>query len=93
MAYDSNYLTMITPDSSKNGPRVFALRTVDAAAAVDGAGYVTGATDFGMRLADLVMVQKLDDLTTPTTVQSEWKQVSAISAAGAATLVALIDIT
>ncbi len=93
MAYDPNYLTMVSADSGKNGPRCFAYRTTDAKAVLEAADYVSDARDRGLRLGDSVLVQKVDDLTTPTTIESEWYEVPAVSATGAATLRGFTAIT
>lgn len=86
MAYNGDYLAMMSADAGKNGPRCFCLRTTDAAATVEGANYISDATERGIRLGDSVLIQKVDDLATPTTIESEWYEVSAVAASGSATV-------
>ena len=92
MAYNGDYLAMMSADAGKNGPRCFCLRTTDADATVLGAGYISDATERGIRLGDSILIQKVDDLTTPTTIESEWFEVSAV-VAGAATVRGFTNLT
>jgi hypothetical protein len=94
MAYDGNYLTMHETDSSKNGPRVFAYRTTDAKATLQASGYVSDGQERGMRFGDIVWVQRVTTgtLDAPTAMQTGQNYVSAVSAAGAATLDDLVTL-
>lgn len=85
MAYNGDYLALMSADAGKNGPRCFCLRTTDAAATVEAADYISDATERGIRLGDSVLIQKVDDLTTPTSIESGLYEVSAITN-GAATV-------
>ena len=93
MAYNGEYLSMISVDSGKNGPRVFALRTTDAKATVEGAGYISDAADRGMRVGDAVLVCKVDDLAAPTTSENDWDVVTAIGAAGGGSIAPFTAVT
>ena len=94
MAYNPEYLSMISVDSGKNGPRVFGLRSTDNEATIEGAGYISDARDRGMRVGDAVLAQNVDDLAAPTTVQSDWKTCTAIDAStGAGTVASFVAIT
>lgn len=92
MAFNDDYLVMTQPGTSK-APARWALFTDTAFASVL-AGFITTASDRGMRVGDLVEV--FSDATDVTTIQlarstaAKWRtlRVSAISS-GAATLVAV----
>lgn len=70
------------PVGGQGGPSMWVYSSVDAAATVDGAGYITNAAKLGMRVNDMVMV--LDSDASPTIVTTHI--VASISAAGAANL-------
>lgn len=62
------------------GPAFWTYSSTDDDATVNGSGYITNATDLGLRVGDMVYVW---DATTPKGSQH---YVASISAAGAATL-------
>lgn len=88
MAYDSAYLGNTMYAGSKGACQIYVLDTVDVIATVLVAGYISDATLRGMQLGDPVLVRRFNALPTKTSVAGmTWCVVSAISAAGAATLI------
>lgn len=86
MAYDtSNPPALASQVNGTNGVRRWTYKSADPLATVVGAGYVTDADDLGMQVGDEVFM-------VDTTNSLSWTlQVSAVSAAGAATLVEIND--
>lgn len=95
MAYNNAGLICLSNTSINS---VWLLRTVDALAGVDAAGYITGAATAGsgkgavgrgMKLGDIVYVQVVDSVTAPTSITAmSVGFISAINATtGAATLI------
>lgn len=62
------------------GVNIFTYNSADSLATVQGSGYFTNASELGMKVGDYVFVSVSGVLKTPT------QYVSAISAAGAATV-------
>jgi hypothetical protein len=62
------------------GVNIFTYNSADSLATVQGAGYFTNASELGMKVGDIVFVSVAGVLKTPV------QYVSAISAAGAATV-------
>lgn len=94
MAYDSDGLFCLS-NTSVNSHWIY--RTTDSIGSVDGAGYFSdastagsgkGAAGRGMKVGDLVHVQIVDSITTPTSITAQSTGViSAISSTtGAGTL-------
>lgn len=92
MAYNGDYLALMSVDAGKNGPRCFCLRTTDAAAAIAADDYISDAVERGVRYGDSVLIQQVNDLEAPTTISSGLYEVSAITD-GAATVRAFTALT
>lgn len=79
------YVTSIPPAAYIPGvgsyPTVWVYKSADDDGTVNGANYISNASDLGMKVNDIVLVI---DTTTP---KVSLHSVSAISAAGAATLI------
>lgn len=86
MAYDSANLGCIEPGAGKTTVRIFTLTTDDTKATVEGAGYISDATDRGMRVGDVLLV------ADPDGSEQQWYAVTAISS-GAATIDPFVDLT
>ncbi len=67
MAYNPKHLVMMAHGS---GQQWWSYRTGDAPAAVDGAGYFTGAAVAMLRVGDLIFVQQVDDPEQPSAVSA-----------------------
>jgi hypothetical protein len=80
MAYDKNNLSNIQPNTVSGSWSMWLYRSADPVATVIAPGYIANATDMGMAVGDTILVL---DTATPT---QTWSRVTAISAAGAATL-------
>lgn len=89
MPYDSTHLGGVQYFGSKSGPKMWFYTTTDALAAVRVAGYFDDAVLRGIQLGDVVFVNEVDDLDTPTTTNVTTNHVSAVDAvAGTATIIA-----
>lgn len=87
MAYAPGYLSVLSQGGSPIQLTMWSLVGTDAGTAVDAAAYVTDAGDYGVKLGDLVFYTRVNSLTAITTIsEGRWFQVTAMSAAGAATL-------
>lgn len=100
MAYNTAGLICLTNSAGCN---TWLLRTVDAIAGTDAAGYITdagpansgkGAPGRGMKVGDMVRVVLVDSVTAPTTATAAtWATVSAVNATtGAGTLVLDVEV-
>lgn len=83
MAYNSDYLGCVNPGASKGQAKIFTYRTDDAEASIDNSGYISDGVDYGMAVGDIVFVQKVDDLGTPTTFETEVWHVASVSGSAA----------
>lgn len=93
MAYDPAYLGNITYAGSKGAGQAYILDTIDALAGITAAGYVTDGRLRGMSVGDPVLVRRFNALPAKATLTTTgWCNVSAISAAGAATLVVMVPL-
>lgn len=64
MAYDNSGLRLERGAFAGQGPSKWSYRSADAAATVDGDGYISDGQKFGMRVGDLVEVQDTDTYLT-----------------------------
>lgn len=80
MSYTASGLSCIVARVG-NSPAVFVYRSTDVHTDVDAADYFTTGGDYGMRVGDIVIVQKTD-----SSYNSTIHAVSAVSAAGVATI-------
>jgi len=93
MAYASENLALISPGAGKENTRCFTYKTTDAVAVLVAAAYIEDGVDRGMRVGDLVDIVKVDNLATPTTFEHSRFVVTAVNAAGAATIAVSAPIT
>lgn len=87
MPYNSEWLSCTNLGTSANF-KLWAYVTTDNNAAVVGAGYFSDGGKRGMLVGDFVLVQTTTTLPRTTPVDAGVYLVSAVSAAGAATVIA-----
>jgi len=85
MAYNSDYLSAVSHMGGKAGNTLWTYTTTDATAAIEGAGYVSDATDQGMTVGDVLIVTKVTALPNTTPLGVSLYIVDSI-ASGAATV-------
>lgn len=67
MAFDKQYLSLLAHGGGFN---LWHYRTLDAPAVVDSAGYFTGDAVNMLGVGDLIIVQDVDDIANPGTVNT-----------------------
>ena len=82
MAYSVTNPAQCLPGGSGGAPRVFVYSSTDAHATVEGAGYFSDGYTYGMRVGDVVIVNK----TTATIETTIHQVITATQSTGAVTI-------
>jgi hypothetical protein len=80
MAYDPTYLGVIPYAGSKGACQTYVLDTVDVAATITAAGYISDGILRGMQLGDPVLVRKYNALPAKATLSgTAWWTVTSVA--------------
>ena len=85
MAYDGKQLAVVTRANDPED-QIWRLKTTDAIATVDGAGYITDAKGRGLVKNAVIMVKQFSDDNYDTAIAVNWLVVNAVNADGTADL-------